>query len=341
MVRYPYIHACIPAKHEAPIIVKVTMDNNSNISESKNDSGCRGAMNITKRFVTWPIACLCAIACVGFIANKSLNTFRDKYLTKSKTISVTGEARRNVNADVATVTVQVTFEGSDDIGSLRSKVAKQIDDTKDFIYKNGFDKDVDTIIMKSSEEDRYDKYVSEHIDKLDPTKMGDYVSTMTDDEARKNLTGNKDNDSNENDKSKQNTTNGVQTIAEMLKLIKRYKITTSITMRTRKVDLVRKIQYDLSNIQQKYIGSVANVSVRYECMDLDNVRASMIEEAAKDARAKAETMANSTSSRLDGIQHCRINSFSIRARSDSECENEAFEKVMSVSVDVSFETVNR
>ena len=97
----------------------------------------------------------------------------------------------------------------------------------------------------------------------------------------------------------------------------RYNITTVITVKSNKIDLVRKLISEQSELLRRGIATVTGYeyNVNYEYTELNKIKPQMIEEATKNARKTAEKFAKDSDSELGKIQRASQGQFSI---SDSD-----------------------
>lgn len=98
----------------------------------------------------------------------------------------------------------------------------------------------------------------------------------------------------------------------------RYIATSVITVTSDKVDLVRKIMREQSELMQLGIALVTEMygpnTVSYEFTGLNDIKPEMIEESTKNARATAEKFATDSDSELGKIKKASQGQFSIENR---------------------------
>lgn len=97
----------------------------------------------------------------------------------------------------------------------------------------------------------------------------------------------------------------------------RYNVTTVITVTSTKVDLVRKMISEQSELLKQGIaitGGDYRYNVRYDFTGLNEVKPQMIEEATKNARAAAVKFAKDSDSELGKIKRAYQGQFSIEDR---------------------------
>jgi hypothetical protein len=97
----------------------------------------------------------------------------------------------------------------------------------------------------------------------------------------------------------------------------RYNVTTVITVTSTKVDLVRDLIKEQSELLKQGIaisGGDYRCNIQYEFTDLNQIKPQMIEEATKNARAAAEKFAKDSDSQLGKIKHAQQGQFSIEDR---------------------------
>ena len=97
----------------------------------------------------------------------------------------------------------------------------------------------------------------------------------------------------------------------------RYNVTTVITVTSGKVDLVRSLITEQSELLKQGIaitGGDYRYNVQYDYTDLNHIKPQMIEEATKNARAAAEKFASDSDSELGKIKHAYQGQFSITDR---------------------------
>lgn len=99
----------------------------------------------------------------------------------------------------------------------------------------------------------------------------------------------------------------------------RYNVTEIITVTSSKVDLVRKIIGEQSELLKQGIaitGGDYMYRVNYEYTDLNSIKPSMIEEATKNARAAGEKFASDSDSKIGKIKRASQGQFSITDRDE-------------------------
>ncbi|MCE2617428.1 MAG: SIMPL domain-containing protein [Phocaeicola sp.] len=97
----------------------------------------------------------------------------------------------------------------------------------------------------------------------------------------------------------------------------RYNVTEVITVTSEKVDLIRELITEQSELLKQGIAIVAGDwehSVTYEFTKLNEVKPQMIEEATKNARQSAEKFAKDSGSKLGKIKDANQGQFSIENR---------------------------
>ena len=97
----------------------------------------------------------------------------------------------------------------------------------------------------------------------------------------------------------------------------RYNVTAVITVTSDKVDLVRKLIAEQSELLKQGIAIVGGdweYKVLYEFTGLNDVKPQMIEEATKNARLAADKFAKDSGSKLGKIKHASQGQFSIEDR---------------------------
>ncbi len=97
----------------------------------------------------------------------------------------------------------------------------------------------------------------------------------------------------------------------------RYNVTAVITVTSDKVDLVRKLIAEQSELLKQGIAIVGGdweYKVLYEFTGLNDVKPQMIEEATKNARLAADKFAKDSNSKLGKIKHASQGQFSIEDR---------------------------
>ena len=97
----------------------------------------------------------------------------------------------------------------------------------------------------------------------------------------------------------------------------RYNVTAVITVNSNKVDLVRKMIIEQSELLKQgiaIIGGDWEYKVSYDFTGLNDVKPQMIEEATKNARLAAEKFAKDSNSKLGKIKHASQGQFSIEDR---------------------------
>ncbi len=97
----------------------------------------------------------------------------------------------------------------------------------------------------------------------------------------------------------------------------RYNVTSVITVTSTKVDLVRKMISEQSELLKQGIAVTSGdyrYNVQYEFTGLNDIKPQMIEEATKNARASAEKFAKDSDSELGKIKRAYQGQFSISDR---------------------------
>ncbi len=97
----------------------------------------------------------------------------------------------------------------------------------------------------------------------------------------------------------------------------RYNVTSVITVTSNKVDLIRKLMTEQSELLKQGIaitGGDYRYNVSYEFTKLNEIKPQMIEEATKNARAAAEKFARDSDSELGKIKRANQGQFSISDR---------------------------
>lgn len=100
----------------------------------------------------------------------------------------------------------------------------------------------------------------------------------------------------------------------------RYNITNVITVTSKKVELVRSLIQEQSELLKQGIaitGGDYRYNVQYEYMSLNEIKPQMIEEATKNARAAAEKFAKDSDSKLGKIKRAYQGQFSIGNRDEN------------------------
>lgn len=100
----------------------------------------------------------------------------------------------------------------------------------------------------------------------------------------------------------------------------RYNVTTVITVTSQKVELVRSLIQEQSELLKQGIaitGGDYRYNVQYEYMSLNEIKPQMIEEATKNARAAAEKFAKDSDSKLGKIKRANQGQFSIGNRDEN------------------------
>lgn len=99
----------------------------------------------------------------------------------------------------------------------------------------------------------------------------------------------------------------------------RYNVTQVITVASTKVDLVRQLINEQSELLKQGIaitGGDYMYRVQYEYTDLNSIKPQMIEEATKNARSAAEKFASDSESKLGKIKRATQGQFSITNRDE-------------------------
>ena len=97
----------------------------------------------------------------------------------------------------------------------------------------------------------------------------------------------------------------------------RYNVSTVITVTSDKVDLVRNLISEQSELLKRGIAITSGdyrYNVQYEFTDLNKVKPQMIEEATRNARQAAEQFAKDSKSKLGKIRYANQGQFSINDR---------------------------
>lgn len=100
----------------------------------------------------------------------------------------------------------------------------------------------------------------------------------------------------------------------------RYNVTNVITVTSQKVELVRSLIQEQSELLKQGIaitGGDYRYNVQYEYMSLNEIKPQMIEEATKNARAAAEKFAKDSDSKLGKIKRAYQGQFSIGNRDEN------------------------
>lgn len=100
----------------------------------------------------------------------------------------------------------------------------------------------------------------------------------------------------------------------------RYNVTTVITVTSQKVELVRSLIQEQSELLKQGIaitGGDYRYNVQYDYMSLNEIKPQMIEEATKNARAAAEKFAKDSDSKLGKIKRANQGQFSIGNRDEN------------------------
>lgn len=100
-------------------------------------------------------------------------------------------------------------------------------------------------------------------------------------------------------------------------ILYRYNVTTVITVTSSKVELVRSLIQEQSELLKQGIaitGGDYRYNVQYDYTSLNNIKPQMIEEATKNARAAAEKFAKDSDSKLGKIKRAYQGQFSIDNR---------------------------
>lgn len=99
----------------------------------------------------------------------------------------------------------------------------------------------------------------------------------------------------------------------------RYNVTQVITVASTKVDLVRQLINEQSELLKQGIAITGGdyiYRVQYEYTDLNSIKPQMIEEATKNARSAAEKFASDSESKLGKIKRASQGQFSITNRDE-------------------------
>lgn len=99
----------------------------------------------------------------------------------------------------------------------------------------------------------------------------------------------------------------------------RYNVTQIITVASTKVDLVRQLINEQSELLKQGIAITGGdyiYRVQYEYTDLNSIKPQMIEEATKNARSAAEKFASDSESKLGKIKRATQGQFSITNRDE-------------------------
>lgn len=99
----------------------------------------------------------------------------------------------------------------------------------------------------------------------------------------------------------------------------RYNVTQVITVASTKVDLVRRLINEQSELLKQGIAIASGdymYRVQYEYTDLNTIKPQMIEEATKNARSAAEKFASDSDSKLGKIKRAYQGQFSISDRDE-------------------------
>lgn len=99
----------------------------------------------------------------------------------------------------------------------------------------------------------------------------------------------------------------------------RYNVTEVITVTSNKVDLVRKLIAEQSELLKQGIAITSGdymYRVQYEYTDLNSIKPGMIEEATKNARAAGEKFASDSDSKIGKIKQASQGQFSITDRDE-------------------------
>lgn len=99
----------------------------------------------------------------------------------------------------------------------------------------------------------------------------------------------------------------------------RYNVTQVITVASTKVDLVRQLINEQSELLKQGIAITGGdyiYRVQYEYTDLNSIKPQMIEEATKNARSAAEKFASDSESKLGKIKRATQGQFSITNRDE-------------------------
>ena len=97
----------------------------------------------------------------------------------------------------------------------------------------------------------------------------------------------------------------------------RYMVTSTLTVATNQVDLVRNLSTQMSELLKEGIAISASdygTSIQYEFTSLNKIKPEMIEEATRNAREAAEKFANDSESKLGKIKTANQGVFSISDR---------------------------
>lgn len=100
----------------------------------------------------------------------------------------------------------------------------------------------------------------------------------------------------------------------------RYNVTTVITVTSKKVELVRSLIQEQSELLKQGIaitGGDYRYNVQYDYMSLNDIKPQMIEEATKNARTAAEKFAKDSDSKLGKIKRANQGQFSIGNRDEN------------------------
>ena len=100
----------------------------------------------------------------------------------------------------------------------------------------------------------------------------------------------------------------------------RYNVTSVITVTSAKVELVRKILARQGELLKDGIAIVSgdyDKQIRYEYTALNEIKAKMVDEAIKNARATAEQFAHVSDSRLGRIENASQGQFTIEDRDEN------------------------
>lgn len=111
----------------------------------------------------------------------------------------------------------------------------------------------------------------------------------------------------------------------------RYTMTSAFTVATSKVDTVRKLQLEISELAIQGI-ALSLGEAQYEFTGLNEIKPQMIEEATHNAREAAEKFAKDSDSKLGKIQNAKQGLFSI----DNRDENTPYIKNVRVVTFVDF-----
>ncbi len=112
-----------------------------------------------------------------------------------------------------------------------------------------------------------------------------------------------------------------------------YQLTQSIEVKSKDVDKIEKLATEVTELMAKGI-PIQSGSPKYFCSNLSDLKKTMLAEAAKDAKVRAEMLAGSTGSVIGNLRTARMDPLQITKPDSNEVSDYGINDVSSVEKDI-------